>query len=136
MVNQLGRDFQDHASDKTAGNAIAITWHVSFDRIPKEERNTAELLLFCSCLENRAVPLSILPSMGSKEDLIHAIGTLSGYSFIAKQAGDKFFDVHALVHRGVQIRMQNQDVIDKQKIKAIIHLLKKFPLYEWEQRDL
>ena len=98
MVAVLSRDFQDNYRYKESKNPVAATWLISFAQIRNQDPLAADLLSFMSCIEPKAIPRSILPDQGPEESAIHAIGTLSGYSFITEREDGKSYDLHRLVH--------------------------------------
>jgi hypothetical protein len=58
-----------------------------------------------ACIDRFNIPLSLLPPGGSLLQQIKAIGTLKRYAFITERQqalqeleGEKFFDMHQLVH--------------------------------------
>ena len=138
MINLLSQDFHDNTRSKESHNAVAVTWLVSFDQIKKDEPAAADLLFFLAFLENKAIPLTILPAFESSSELTRAIGVLVGYSFLSKQGeGDEeVYDMHRLVHRAIKVWMQRENLINKRKQKTVSHLVNIFPQPEWENRNL
>ena len=134
MVKLLSRDIQDSSRGNTR-NAIAVTWLISFDLIKRDEPNAADMLFFLASLENKAIPHSILP-VNSKGDMVHAIGVLTGYSFLTKQEDSEIYDMHRLVHLAVKTWMRKENVVDYWKVKTIEHLANIFPFDEWENRSI
>ena len=132
MIKLLSRDSRDNTRD--TDNAIAMTWLVSFKQIKHEEPMAADILFYLAFLENKAIPLKILPRSGSEGDLIHAIGTLTGYSFMSRH-GD-VFEMHRLVHRAIKIWMQNEGIALYWKEQTLAHLADVFPSSDWESRGL
>ncbi|RYP36178.1 hypothetical protein DL767_003510 [Monosporascus sp. MG133] len=74
----MSREFYDNTRYKESQNAVATTWLVSFNQIRKSDSAAANLLSFISRIEPKAIPRSILPSLGSEEQMVHAVGTLHG----------------------------------------------------------
>ena len=136
MVSLLTRNFRDDTRYTGSENAVATTWVVSFDQIQKSDRVATELLMFMGCVEPKAIPLSILPNVGSKEQMIHAIGTLKGYAFISSREGNIMFDMHRLVHMATQIWAQKEH-LDQDAIRAATqHLTVVFPTYRLKDNSI
>lgn len=93
----LGRHFEANARYTSSRNTIMTTWQVSFDRIENSSSDAVNVLSFLSCIEPKAIPLSILPG-DSEPELEDAIGTLCGYSFLVRRGHSDIFDMHRLVH--------------------------------------
>ena len=65
-ISLLRREFRDgtrYKSSERSTNAVATTWLVSFDQIRRSDSVAADLLSFISCIENKAIPQSIMPSV-------------------------------------------------------------------------
>ncbi|KAK4068968.1 hypothetical protein Trihar35433_5547 [Trichoderma harzianum] len=97
QISILSRHFRDSTRYQESQNAIALTWLASFDRITQTDPVAAKLLAFISYIEPKGIPRSLLPEGGSREEFLHAIGTLLGYGFLTLQRQD-FYDMHRLVH--------------------------------------
>jgi hypothetical protein len=80
IISLLSQKFRDSTRYKDSENAVAKTWMVSFDQICDQDKVAADLLSFISCIESKAIPYSILPSVQPEERMIRAIGTLCAYS--------------------------------------------------------
>ena len=136
MIKLLSRDFQDATPGRGSRSAVAMTWLVSFEMIKREEPAAADILFFISFLENKAIPLSILPRAGSEGDLTHAVGALVGYSFLKSEGGNDMYDMHRLVQQAVKIWMQKDNITSLWRQKTTSHLADIFPWCEWENRSL
>ena len=134
-VELLSRDFRDHTRAKESRNAVAVTWLVSFEQIRNEEPLAADILFFLSCIENKAIPLSILPNGYSDIERTHAIGILVGYSFLIEQ-GNEMYDMHRLVHLAAKLWMQKEDLVHVWRSKVVRHLIDVYPRTGWNGRAL
>ena len=86
-----------------SANAVATTWVVSFDHIRKRDAVAADVLMFISCIEWKAILRSILPRVQSEVWMEDAIGTLCGYSFVTRRENEEVYDVHRLVHLATRV---------------------------------
>lgn len=136
MVNLLSHEFRDRTREVNSQNAVAITWLVFFEKIMKEEPNAANFLFFLAFLENKAIPRSILPSVGSGGDLIYSLGILLGYSFLTESGDGEMYEMHRLVQHAVKIWMRRQDIVHVWGKRTISHLAAIFPNRSWENRNL
>ncbi|KAJ4985617.1 Kinesin light chain 6 [Stagonosporopsis vannaccii] len=120
LVSLMSKEFRDDTRYSGSANAVATTWVVSFTQIRKNDETAATLLQFMSCIEWKAIPRSLLPSVQSEVEMEDAIGTLCGYSFLVRRedtggaAGEEpdgtiqashkeVFDIHRLVHLATRI---------------------------------
>ena len=133
-LSLLSREFYDSTRYKKSKNAIAATWLVSFDQIRLSDPVAADILSFISCIENKAIPRSILPPAQSKEEMTHAIGTLCAYAFITRRGDSEHYDMHRLVHLATQIWLKMQDSTVKIRETAVAQLEDIFPSSEWSNR--
>ncbi|KAH7157169.1 hypothetical protein EDB81DRAFT_867930 [Dactylonectria macrodidyma] len=92
-------------------------------QIHKTNPSAARLLSFITCVEPKAIPLSMMPSLGSEQEQTQAISTLRGYGFIHQRGGHGVFDMHGLVHLVMQSWSLKQGADTTAK-------------NEWEHREL
>jgi hypothetical protein len=98
---------------------------VSFSKIRERDAVAADLLAFMSCIEWKAIPRSLLPKVQTEWQMEEAIGTLCGYSFLARRGDcgeeqeeqEEWCDIYQLVHlatriwirkRGDAVRVQDE----------------------------
>ena len=124
-VELLSRDFRDHTRAKESQNAVAITWLVSFEQIRNDEPLAADILFFLSCIENKAIPISIIPDGPSNVERTHALGVLVGYSFLVEQSNE-MYDMHRLVHLAAKLWIQKEGLVQVWRNKTISHLFDVF----------
>jgi tetratricopeptide (TPR) repeat protein len=136
MIGLMSRTFRDSTRYKGSQNAVATTWLVSFDQILKSDSIAADLLSFISRIEPKAIPRSIMPDSPSKEQMVHAIGTLCAYGFVVKRGISEIFDMHGLVHMATRIWIEMQGRARQTTKDAIEHLAAVFPSDDYENRDL
>ena len=136
MAHLMSRQFRDNTRYKDSQNAVATTWLVSFEQIRKSDNVAAELLSFISCIEPKAIPQSILPSLGSEEQMVRAIGTLRGYAFVVRRGDEEMFDMHSLVHLATRIWIQREGRVTQTMERATRHLAAIFPSHDYVNRSL
>jgi tetratricopeptide (TPR) repeat protein len=129
FISLLSHEFRDSTRyhDKKTANAVAKTWLVSFDQIRAHDTIAAGLLSFISCIEPKAIPRSILPAVQPEERMIRAIGTLCGYSFLAKRGDVEMYDTHRLVHVAIGIWVEQCGSSADTVKEAIQHVSEVFP---------
>jgi len=135
-IRLLSREFHDNNRYRGTGNAVATTWLVSFDQIRKWDTVAANLLMFISHIEPKAIPRSILPSMESEEETVHAIGTLCAYAFLSRRQESGVYDMHSLVHLATQIWVQKHGLMEEAMVKAMRHVSQVFPINDYGNRNL
>jgi hypothetical protein len=86
IVALMSREFRDNTRYKGTANAVATTWVVLFSQIRERDVAAAGLLAFMSCIEWKAIPRSLLPMEQGGLQMEEAIGTLCGYSFLARRS--------------------------------------------------
>jgi tetratricopeptide (TPR) repeat protein len=167
LVSLLSREFRDDTRYKGSANAVATTWVVSFMQLRERDAVAADLLAFMSCVEWKAIPRSLLPRMqseghtgiseGGMED---AIGTLCGYSFLARRGEDsratqhgsedgrgsdeseseeeieaeEWYDIHRLVHLATRIWVKQHGDASKVAEGAVRHVAEVFPSDDYENQ--
>ncbi|KAF9890136.1 hypothetical protein FE257_006297 [Aspergillus nanangensis] len=98
VIELLSENFDDDWRYKELKNPVATTWLISFEKIRLSDPLAVDLLCFISCIEPSMIPRSLLPEASTKKKMVDAIGTLAAYSFVHKQDGGLFLNVHRLVH--------------------------------------
>lgn len=98
MVELLSEDFDDEWRYKGTLNPVSATWLISFTQIQDRNPAAAEYLSLMACFDSKDIPRSLLPKRRSRKEEVDAIGTLTAYSFIHRQAHDDLFTMHPLVH--------------------------------------
>ncbi|KAL6717684.1 hypothetical protein ACLMJK_005599 [Lecanora helva] len=126
-VSLLSREFYDDTRYTASNNAVASTWLISFEHIRQSDPFAADLLMFMSCVENKAIPHSMLPGKEHSEQMLHAIGTLCAYAFIVQRGKSDTYDMHRLVHLATTVWVQRHSPSLENKIKVATHLAKIFP---------
>ncbi|OCK72799.1 hypothetical protein K432DRAFT_430890, partial [Lepidopterella palustris CBS 459.81] len=127
IIEVLSEDFEDEGRYHDLKNPIATTWLISFEQIRVRDSLAADYLSFMSCIDPKAVPLSLLPPAQTKKKEIDAIGTLSAYSFITKRPADQCFDLHRLVHLATRNWLREQKLLSEWTAKTIARLAEVFP---------
>ncbi|KAL9025121.1 MAG: hypothetical protein Q9196_006007 [Gyalolechia fulgens] len=133
-VSLLSREFCDHTRYKTSKNSVAATWLVSFDQIRRSDSVAADLLSFLSCIEYKAIPRSILPSVDPEERMVRAVGTLRAYAFITRREDSDSYDMHRLVHLATKVWLDKHSARDALNEKVATHLAEIFPLDDYSNR--
>jgi hypothetical protein len=153
LVGLVSEEFRDYTRYEGLANAVATTWIVSFSQL--HERNTiaADLLRFMSCVEWKAIPRSLLPEAQSEGEIEKAIGTLCGYSFLARRDGDnqatsggskqgrdvdqateaeEWYDMHRLVHLATRIWVKKHGNAEEVAEDAVRHVADIFSSDDYE----
>ncbi|OAK94532.1 kinesin light chain 1 [Phaeosphaeriaceae sp. SRC1lsM3a] len=147
VVRLMSMEFHDHTRYKGSANAVAMTWVVTFSQIRERDAAAADLLAFLSCIEWRAIPRSLLPSLQSGEQteapIEEAIGTLCGYSFLARREDDlrgtgseEWYDMHRLVHLAARFWMSKHENNAHTTGNALQHITKCFPSDDYANRTM
>ena len=126
IVEVLSEDFEDEGRYRNQKNPVATTWLISFEQVRRRDVLAAKYLSFMSCLDPKMIPQSLLPPAESKREALEAIGTLTAYSFIAKQK-DHTFDLHRLVHLATRSWLREQKSLTEWIRKATARLADVFP---------
>jgi tetratricopeptide (TPR) repeat protein len=134
-IDLLSREFRDSTRYEESRHAVATTWLVSFERIRNSDSGAAELLAFLSCIEPKAVPRSILPTL-KPEQMVHAVGTLCGYAFLTRRGDADLFDMHSLVHTATRNWIQRENLRQVTIEKTVRHIGTVFPAAHHENHKL
>jgi len=127
LVELMSREFRDDTRYKGTANAVATTWMVSFSQIRARDKVAVNLLSFMSCIEWKAIPRSILPSVQSEVRMTDAIGTLCAYSFLTRRGDEEEYDIHRLVHLATRIWVRQYGDTRGVAEKGIQHVAGIFP---------
>jgi tetratricopeptide (TPR) repeat protein len=147
LVGLMSEDFRDDTRYKGSANAVATTWAVSFSQIRKHNAVAANLLELISCIEWKAIPRSLLLSAESEAWMEEAIGTLCGYSLMARlesdkqdskkiSTGEEWYEMHRLVHFATQVWVDEYGDAAEVLKKAIRHMAKVFPSDDYVNRAM
>jgi hypothetical protein len=148
MVGLMSKEFHDDTRYRGSANAVATTWVVSFGRMRERDAAAADLLGFLSCVEWKAIPRSLLPRAQPQERMERAIGTLCGYSFLARRGNDnleedgeekeeeEWYDMHRLVHLATRIWTGKHGDAGAATEKAVQHVARVFPWDDYANRAI
>ncbi|KAF2474350.1 TPR repeat protein [Lindgomyces ingoldianus] len=136
LVELMSREFRDDTRYKDSANAVATTWVVSFNHIRVHDAVAADLLQFISCIEWKAIPRSILPSVQSEVRMEDAISMLCGYSFLVRRGNEEEYDVHRLVHLATRIWVTQYSDTRGVAKKATRQLVNVFPSDDYANRTV
>ncbi|RYP24058.1 hypothetical protein DL765_000786 [Monosporascus sp. GIB2] len=98
VIDLLSEDFEDEGRYRDVKNPVATTWLISFEQIRQGDPLAADYLSFMACIDAKDIPQSLLPPGQSRKKEIDAMGTLQGYSFLAKRSAGSTVNIHRLVH--------------------------------------
>ena len=129
-------EFHDNGRYRGIVNAVATTLLVSFDQIRRLDATAAELLMFMSYIEPKAIPQSILPSVESRHAMTQAIGTLRSYAFLSRRVQSSVYDMHSLVHLATRVWIQKRELIEEVAARALRHVAEVFPTDHHENRNV
>jgi tetratricopeptide (TPR) repeat protein len=121
------RTFRDCTRYSSKENAITKTFTISFERIKNSDPDAAELLEFLSCIEPKAIPRSMLPTLKAEENTVFAIGILCGYAFLTKRDDGKEFDMHCLVQLSTWLWVEKAGHAQHVIQKVVQHMDECFP---------
>ncbi|KAF2685268.1 hypothetical protein K458DRAFT_477318 [Lentithecium fluviatile CBS 122367] len=141
IVGLMSREFRDDTRHKSSANAVATTWVVSFSQIQAHDAVAADLLAFRSCVEWKAIPRSLLPSVQPEERMEEAIGRLCGHSFLARledgeREGEEWYDIHRLVHLAMRVWTSGHGDAAEVAQKATRHVADVFPTNDYANRAM
>ncbi|RKK59247.1 hypothetical protein BFJ69_g17327 [Fusarium oxysporum] len=136
MTELLEQGFDDEVHYDSSQGAVATTWIVSFDRIRRTASAAADLLSFMAFIEPRGIPRSILPRLNTEQQMIQAIGTLTGHGFLSQRGREATFDMHSLVHLATGKWNEQQGLGVEMQQTTLARIADVFPTDKWENRDL
>ncbi|EXL39052.1 hypothetical protein FOCG_18327 [Fusarium oxysporum f. sp. radicis-lycopersici 26381] len=132
----LEQGFDDEAHYDSSQGAVATTWLVSFYRIRRTAPAAADLLSFMAFIEPRGIPRSILPMLKTEQQMMQAIGTLTGHGFLSQRGREATFDMHSLVHLATRRWNENEGRDREVRQRTLSRVAEVFPTNDWENRDL
>ncbi|KAK2606208.1 hypothetical protein QQS21_003379 [Conoideocrella luteorostrata] len=123
VIDLLSEDFEDEGRYRDGKNPVATTWLVSFEQIWQRDPLAAEYLFLMSCVDAKDIPLSFLPPGPSRKKETDAMGTLQGYSFIAKRSVHSTVHIHRLVHLAMRNWLRKEGLLPGWTSRAIARLV-------------
>lgn len=122
VIELLSEDFEDEGRYRDLVNPVATTWLISFEQIRQRDPLAADYLSFMACVDAKSISQSILPPGLSRKKETDAIGTLLGYSFIAKRPTDSTITIHRLVHLATRNWLRKEGLLSIWTGRAISRL--------------
>ncbi|CEJ82761.1 hypothetical protein VHEMI02809 [[Torrubiella] hemipterigena] len=135
MMDLMRNRHEDDNFHDESQYAVATTWLISFKQLEKQSSAATRLLRFMIWIQPQAIPMSILPDVGSEGNLIKAIGLLKSYGFVRARPERGMFDIHSLVHMVMRSWTVEQGIDDEIKTDAINHLSGIFQSDDWDVRE-
>ncbi|THC88361.1 hypothetical protein EYZ11_012192 [Aspergillus tanneri] len=136
VIELLSEDFGDKRRYKDTQNPVALTWFISFQQIQRANELAADYLSFMACINPRDIPQSLLPQPNSIKKRIDAIGLLKAFSFVSEEGGDRFLNLHRLVHLATRNWMRKSQQFSLQILKTADRLSEAFPNNDYTNRKL
>ncbi|KAK7927856.1 hypothetical protein PG985_004854 [Apiospora marii] len=104
----LSKDFEDPDRYEEIGNAIAVTWLVSFQQISRDAPRSAGYLKSIAYFVEKDVPVSFLSAGEDEMERDEATSTLQAYTFVMNRGTPYRFDIHRLVRLATRNWVQIQ----------------------------
>ncbi|KAK8043706.1 kinesin light chain 3 [Apiospora rasikravindrae] len=136
MIMMLSKDFDDQDRYQTIRNPIATTWLIAFEQIARDDPLAAACLRFIGYLEEKDIPVSLLPAGANEIEQNEAISTLRAYGFILDRGTPNRFDVHRLVRLAMRNWVQTHGEQSQQVTDIVWQLFEEFPWPTHENRDM
>ncbi|GMG13315.1 unnamed protein product [Aspergillus oryzae] len=127
VIELLSENFGDEGRYKETQNPVALTWLISFQQIQRSNGLAADYLAFMACINPRKIPQSLLPQTNSIKKRTDAIGLLKAFSFVSEEGGDRFLNLHRLVHLATRNWMRKSQQFSLQILKSADRLSEAFP---------
>jgi tetratricopeptide (TPR) repeat protein len=117
----LNREAGHLRRDRTANNAILITWEISFDHLQSTRPSAANLLSLMSFFDRQGIPEALLrvqdnqavsdpvASAGLDDEFEDDILMLRDYSLVIVAADERTFEMHSLVQLATREWLQHND---------------------------
>lgn len=125
-IDLLSEEFEDKGRYKSIRNPVATTWLTSFEQIKRQSPLATEYLCFMACIQERDIPISLLPPAPDIEQQ-KAIGLLGSYSFVRVRHAESRLDMHRLVHLATRNWLQSINSLQKRQLNVLCALDVRFP---------
>jgi hypothetical protein len=143
VVKLLSEDFGDRSRYSGAHNAVATTWLISFQQIRRYHPIAARFLSFMACLHEKNIPQSLLPEVSLKKDVVNAIGTLKGYSFVTRQTTGRndenheaLYDMHRLVRLAARNWLKTEGTLPDLTKASVTRLYELFSIRDHKHKGM
>jgi tetratricopeptide (TPR) repeat protein len=128
-IDLLSEDFEDKGRYKSIRNPVATTWLTSFEQIRKHHPLAADFLCFMSCIQEKDIPVMLLPPETDIERQ-KAIGILGSYSFVRVKSGGSLLDMHRLVHLATRNWLRSLNVSQAWQSYVLRRVSEGFPVVD------
>ncbi|RYP57172.1 hypothetical protein DL770_010735 [Monosporascus sp. CRB-9-2] len=122
VIDLLSEDFEDEGRYHDVKNPVATTWLISFEQIRQRDPLAADYLSFMACVDAKDIPQSLLPPGQSRKKEMDAMGTLQGYSFLAKRSANSAINIHRLVHLATRNWLRKEGLLPSWTGRVIARL--------------
>jgi len=122
VIDLLSEDFEDDGRYRDLTNPVATTWLISFEQVRQRDPLAADYLSFMACVDAKDIPSSLLPRGASRKKETDAMGTLQGYSFVAKRSADSAITIHRLVHLATRNWLRDKGLLARWTRRAMARL--------------
>lgn len=152
--NLLNQEAGHLHRDKSASNAILLTWQISFDHVRSIRRSAADLLSLMSFFDRQGIPEDLLYGYHSPakdddtedenttdyntEDNVsfdNDLQTLRDYYFVTVTKDTNMFEMHSLVQLATRKWLESQDQLMKWREQLISNLCAEFPGRDYENLE-
>lgn len=133
-IELLHKDFKDGRRYGEMQNAVATTWVISFKQIQRQNEMAANYMGFIACIANQDIPKDLLPELPELKR-VEALGTLVAFGFLKEQVGERFYDMHRLVHLATQDWLRKEEQLSTWMQKSLSRLVDVIPYgghVEWQ----
>ncbi|OQD89044.1 hypothetical protein PENANT_c003G01124 [Penicillium antarcticum] len=128
-IDLLSEDFEDNGRYKSIRNPVATTWLTSFEQVRKHHPLAADFLCFISCIQEKDVPVALLPPATDIERQ-KAVGALASYSFVTVKRGGSLLDMHRLVHLATRNWLHSINVLQGWQDYVLRRVSQCFPVVD------
>jgi tetratricopeptide (TPR) repeat protein len=133
-IELLSEDFEDKGRYKCTRNPVATTWLTSFEQIRRQNPTAANYLCVMACLQEKDIPISLLPHMAEVEQK-KTLGVLSSYSFLRVRHEVARLDMHRLVHLATRNWLRSINSLQMWQLNVLNGLGNYFPKIEMTHRN-
>ncbi len=137
----ISEEFREDMRLANSNDVLATTWLVSWRRIREQDGLAAQLLVFMSLIEPRAVPQHLLQRRCCpQKNIEQAIDTLCRYAFIVPsrdknpELDEELYEVPEPVHTATWIWVSKHGDLEGPAASAVQHLSNIWPAVEYENR--
>jgi tetratricopeptide (TPR) repeat protein len=121
------QETRDLRRDHSVPDAVITTWQISFEQIRKTSPEAAALLSLMTMFDRQGIPEHLLYDGRSRLQFEDAVASLTSFSLVRTQTGEKSFEMHSLVQLATRKWLALNQQVDRWQKESLRIMAAAFP---------